>query len=82
MQVETIKQLLNSQFPNAIINIESGDNVHFTATIVSDLFQGKNRVQQQQLVYAVLGEHIRSGAIHALALKTYTPEEYQGPEKN
>jgi BolA protein len=47
---------------------------HFRVTVVSDAFQGKNRVQRQRLVYRALAEEMESD-IHALALLTQTPEE-------
>lgn len=53
-----------------------GDGTHFEAVVVSDAFVGKNRVQRHQLVYQALGERMR-GEIHALSMKTYTPDEWQ-----
>jgi len=54
-----------------------GDGEHFEALIVSEAFRGKNRVQRHQLVYAALGERMR-GEIHALSMRTLTPEEAAG----
>ncbi len=54
-----------------------GDGQHFTAVIVSPAFAGKRPVARHQLVYAALGERMRE-EIHALSMKTLTPEEYQG----
>jgi len=54
-----------------------GDGEHFEALIVSEAFRGKNRVQRHQLVYAALGERMR-GKIHALSMRTLTPEEAAG----
>ena len=53
-----------------------GDGQHFEALIVSSLFRGKSRVQRHQLVYGVLGERMRE-EIHALSMKTLTPEEFE-----
>jgi len=53
-----------------------GDGHHFEAVIVSPAFRGKSRVQQHQLVYAALGERMRAD-IHALSMKTFTPEDWQ-----
>ena len=52
------------------------DGQHFEATIVSDAFAGKSRIQRHQLVYAALGEHMHE-AIHALSFKTLTPAEFE-----
>ena len=51
-----------------------GDGQHFQALIVSPQFAGRNRVQRHQLVYAALGERMRE-EIHALSMRTLTPEE-------
>jgi acid stress-induced BolA-like protein IbaG/YrbA len=53
-----------------------GDGRHFDAVIVSPLFRGKSKVKQHQLVYAALGDRMRE-EIHALSMKTLTPEEWQ-----
>ncbi len=55
----------------------TGDGQHFGALIVSPLFEGKRLVQRHQLVYQALGDRMRE-EIHALSMKTLTPEEYQG----
>jgi acid stress-induced BolA-like protein IbaG/YrbA len=52
----------------------AGDGEHFEALVVSEAFRGKSRVQRHQLVYATLGERMR-GEIHALSMRTLTPEE-------
>ena len=52
-----------------------GDGQHFQALIVSAAFAGKSRVQRHQLVYGALGERMRE-EIHALSMKTLTPEEW------
>ncbi len=57
----------------------TGTKDHWEALIVSDAFAGKSRIQQHQMVYAALGEWM-SGPIHALALKTYTPESWSKVE--
>ncbi|MDP1537252.1 MAG: BolA/IbaG family iron-sulfur metabolism protein [Burkholderiales bacterium] len=55
----------------------SGDGHHWEAVIVSAAFSGKNKVQQHQLVYRALGDRMRE-EIHALSMKTLTPEQWQG----
>ena len=53
-----------------------GDGQHFQALVVSAGFEGKTRVQRHQLVYAALGERMRE-EIHALSMRTLTPEEWR-----
>lgn len=58
------------------LSVAGDDGTHFEAVVVSNAFAGKNRVQRHQLVYQTLGERMRE-EIHALSMKTYTPEEWQ-----
>lgn len=53
-----------------------GDGRHFTAVIVSTVFEGRSRVQRHQQVYAALGDRMRA-EIHALSMKTLTPAEFE-----
>ncbi len=72
-----IQQILEAELPDctAIVEDPANDGHHFQAQVVSSAFVGKNRVEQHQLVYGALGEHMRED-IHALQLKTYTPEAW------
>ena len=54
-----------------------GDGRHFEAVVVSTEFEGKSRVQRHQHVFKVLGDRMRDEMIHALSIKTYTPQEWQ-----
>ena len=56
------------------------DGQHFEAIIVSAAFVGKNMVQQHQLVYQALGDRMRS-EIHALSMRTFTPDAWQANGK-
>ena len=57
------------------IKVLGDDGTHFESVIVSNAFVGKSMVQQHQLVYTALGDRMRS-EIHALSMKTYTPEQW------
>lgn len=54
----------------------TGTKDHYEATVVASGFADKTRVEQHQLVYGALGE-LMAGPVHALALKTYTPERWK-----
>ena len=54
-----------------------GDGHHFEAVIVSEAFRGKRPIARHQIVYAVLGDRMKE-EIHALSMKTLTPEEFNG----
>ncbi len=72
-----VETMLKAAFPDATIQVEdlTGTKDHYSATIVSEAFAGKGMVQQHQLVYQALGAAMH-GPIHALALKTFTPEAW------
>ncbi|MDP3679104.1 MAG: BolA family protein [Methylotenera sp.] len=57
------------------IKVSGDDGTHFEALIVSPAFVGKSMVQQHQLVYQALGDRMRA-EIHALSMKTLTPEAW------
>ena len=77
MQSSEIKQLIESGLPGATVVVSGNDGRHFEAVIVASAFEGKSMVQQHQMVYRILGE--RMGVeIHAFALKTMTPQEFNG----
>ena len=68
---ESILEKLECEF----VEILGEDGSHFEGTIVSRLFEGLNRVKQHQLVFNALGDKMKS-EIHALSMKTYTPNEW------
>ncbi len=63
---------LNCEF----IEVLGDDGTHFEAVIVSNEFVGQSMVKQHQLVYAALGDRMKA-EIHALSMKTLTPEQWQ-----
>jgi stress-induced morphogen len=75
---ERIRQGLG-EVSHLVVTDLTGTRDHWEAVIVSEAFSGKSRIQQHQMVYAALGE-LMAGPIHALALKTYTPESWSEQE--
>ena len=73
-----IKAKIEEGIPGSIAHIynEQGDGEHFDAHVISDTFDGMPLVRQHQAVYRALGEMMKS-AIHALALQTYTPAQWE-----
>jgi acid stress-induced BolA-like protein IbaG/YrbA len=74
MNADTLQQLIEQGLPGARVRVSGEDGVHFEATVVSDAFRGKLPLARHRMVYATLGERM-GGEIHALALKTLTPDE-------
>lgn len=77
MQASELQALIKTGLPDAEV-IVKGEGDHFEAVVVSRQFAGRTMVQQHRLVYAALGDRM-GGEIHALALRTLTPEAWQGP---
>ena len=69
---EDVKARIEAKIPGARADVESPDNVHFTARVVSDAFAGLSRIEQHRLVYAAFEGEL-GGDVHALQLKTETP---------
>jgi acid stress-induced BolA-like protein IbaG/YrbA len=71
---DLIKQCIEQNLQCDHVEVH-GDGHHFEAVIVSPLFRGLTKVRQHQLVYGALGERMRED-IHALSMRTLTPEEW------
>lgn len=79
MQPEEIKRLIEAGLTQAQAFVE-GDGAHFTAVVVCPEFVGKSRVQKQQLVYDTVRKQLLDGTLHALSIKTFTPDEWQAED--
>ena len=81
MTTDDIRTRIRTALPDADVSVvdTTGGGDHFDATVVSAAFVGKGPVERHRLVYAALNDAIHGPAapIHALALTTATPEEYQ-----
>jgi stress-induced morphogen len=55
----------------------TGTQDHYQALVVSPAFAGKTMIEQHRLVFGILKAEVDSGEVHALTLKTYTPEQYE-----
>ena len=72
---QQVRDFIAAGLPCAHLEVEV-DGRHFFATIVSSEFAGLTRIRRHQRVYAALGERMRE-EIHALSMKTLTPEEWR-----
>ena len=84
MEKSEIEALIEADIEDAEATVTSSrhdeeDEVHFAALVISPAFEGVPLVRQHQMVYDALGEHMTTD-IHALEIKTYTPEEYEAAE--
>ena len=70
---DNVKDYIQQGLECEYIEVE-GDGRHFDAVIVSKAFEGKGMLQQQRLVFQVLGDKME--VIHALSMKTFTPGQW------
>ncbi len=81
MDLAEIERLLESEIPDASAEVTQprgpDDEDHLAAVVVSPVFEGKSLVEQHELVYDALGDRMTTD-IHALELKTYTPDQIDG----
>ena len=87
---QTITEKLNTEFSphhmevvneSNMHNVPPGSESHFKVVLVSDAFEGKRKVARHQLVYGVLRDEL-AGPVHALAMHTYTKEEWAQTESS
>ena len=79
MDADTIKGMIEAGMADAEVQVE-GDGSHFQALVICESFAGKNMVQQHKMVYQTLGDAMKE-AIHALSLRTLTPEGWAEAKK-
>lgn len=75
MQPSEVKKIIETGISGSEVMVTADGN-KYTAIVVSDAFEGKTMVAEQKMVYALMNEHIQSGAVHALTIKAYTPDEW------
>ena len=75
MSAAEIERRIKAALPDARVELRdlAGDDNHWAATIVSEAFRGKSRVQQHQLVNAAFGTDMGT-TLHSLAIQTAVPE--------
>lgn len=80
---EWIRERVLSALPGAVVEVidTTGTSDHFEARVASEKFVGLPMVRAHQLVYAPLKDVLATGELHALALKTYTPEQWAQVKK-
>lgn len=76
MDPRDIASLIEQNLAGAEADVQTDGQGHYEATVICAAFAGKRSLQRHQLVYATLGSRV-GHEIHALALKTFTPEEWQ-----
>ena len=75
MSIEEIKSLIESGLTTSYVDV-IGDGTHFEAVIVSSDFENRILLERHKLVYKALGDAMAED-IHAISLKTYTPDQWE-----
>jgi acid stress-induced BolA-like protein IbaG/YrbA len=75
--IKELISLIKEKLPSSEVYINANDGVHLEAIVISSVFEGISLVKQHQMVMLSLKEHFNSQELHALALKTYTPESWE-----
>jgi acid stress-induced BolA-like protein IbaG/YrbA len=75
MTEQELTQIIRDGMPCTHLEV-TGDGRHWSAVIVSEVFEGLPRIRRHQQVYATLGQRIQNDEVHALSMKTLTPQEW------
>jgi acid stress-induced BolA-like protein IbaG/YrbA len=75
MNPEQVAELIRAAIPDAAVQVQSEDNTHYAARVISAAFAGMRGVARHQLVYRSLGERV-GREIHALSIEAHTPAEW------
>lgn len=76
MEPDRLQQHLQAGLPDCQVIVE-GDGYHYQVTVIGQRFAGLSAVKKQQEVYREMNDLISSGTVHAVSIKTFTPEEWQ-----
>jgi len=76
---EKVKERISTALPGSEVEVKdlTGTGDHFEARVVSQEFDGKSMIDQHKLVYAPLQDWLKSGELHALALRTFSPAQWE-----
>ncbi len=72
---EQLEQLIKAGLSCSYLAVE-GDGYYWSATVVSELFEGQPLVMRHKMVYETLGDKIATNEVHALSIKAYTQAEW------
>lgn len=83
VNLKQVEAMIQTQIPDAEVMVRdlTGGGDHLEAIVISPAFEGKTKVKQHQMVYGALKEAMASEAIHALALKTFTPTTWESANR-
>ena len=71
-----MQERIEEALPGAMVKVE-GAEAHFSAMVIARAFEGKTRIEQHQMIYALFRKEMAGGEVHALQLRTVTPAEWE-----
>jgi len=74
MTLEEIQAKIESGIDNSVVTMD-GDGCNCSTLVVSPVFEGMSLLSRQRAVMSLVSDDIKSGELHALSVKTRTPEE-------
>ncbi len=75
MEISEVEAIIQQAMPDADIDV-SGEECSFTVAIISESFEGQNLMQRQKAVLALFQTQLKTGRLHALTIKAYTPAQF------
>lgn len=83
VNLKQVEAMIQSELPDAEVVVRdlTGGGDHLEAIVISPSFEGKTKVKQHQMVYGALKKEMATEAIHALAIKTFTPMTWQSANR-
>lgn len=79
MEAGTVQARIQAGLKDAEVDVRdlTGTGDHFEARVISPAFAGKTMIEQHRMVYATVDDVLKTGELHALSLKTYSPEQWR-----
>jgi acid stress-induced BolA-like protein IbaG/YrbA len=81
MDIDTVEGLIEDGIPGAEATVttprDPDDDDHYAARVITSAFEGESLVDRHQRVYDAVDEYMHD-EIHAIEIRAYTPEEYDG----
>lgn len=77
MQASELQNILQSKLPDCEVMVQGDDGRHFEIIVIGEAFASLTPVKKQQYVYAGLNDLIASGDVHAVQIRTFTPDQWK-----
>ena len=81
MDADTLKSLLQNHLSDCEFHVQ-GEGSHYDITAIGEMFEGLRPVRKQQLVYGALTDCIADGSVHAVNIRTFTPNGWQAQPRD